>query len=447
MQAQCVMPKLDTLRTFSYSHGGIFGERRVGVSSAALRIPPFSRVQIDAFTLSMKTNPSINSPSPPILLLIAGAKGAVGSTIAAAVAAGETDPDIIIKSLTSRNRFSADFPSMRYKMAGWDVCLEPYSAIWEKNGVLPEAIRLRYQEYAEAIPVRKPPDPTIPLKDQVEAIRLDLAVFMESHPGAWPVFVNLLPAAPCPDTAAGPKSGSCLPGCIKDCPDRAYALAAVDSGIPMVNFSPNLLESQELLATARQNRVPIAGRDGKTGQTFLKVVLASALKARAFSVEGWYSLNLLGNADGKNLMIPENASGKLANKTAVLDSILSASGERGDSGVFHKVRIDYYPPRGDAKEAWDLIDFSGLFGLPMSLRVNLLGRDSILAAPLVLDLSRWMVALKAAGRGGPVPELAFFFKTPVGETAPATFQDQLSALDLLERECMESFVLSNGRHA
>jgi len=419
----------------------------VGVSLAALRIPPFSRVKIDAFTLSMKNNPSTNSPSPPILLLVAGAKGAVGSTVAAAVAAGEADPDIIIKSLTSRNRFSADFPPMRFKMAGWDVCLKPFPAIWEKNGVLPEAIRLRYQEYAKEIPVRKPPDSTIPLKDQVESIRRDLAVFMESHPGARPVFVNLLPAAPCQNITAGPKSVSCLPGRSKDCPDRAYALAAVDSGIPVVNFSPNSLESQELLAAARQNHVPIAGRDGKTGQTFLKVVLASALKARAFSVEGWYSLNLLGNADGKNLMIPENASGKLANKTAVLDTILGTPGKTGERGVFHKVRIDYYPPRGDAKEAWDLIDFSGLFGLPMSLRVNLLGRDSILAAPLVLDLARWMVALKAAGRGGPVPELAFFFKTPVGENAPATFQDQLSALDLLERECVESVVPRKGRPA
>ena len=101
----------------------------------------------------------------------------------------------------------------------------------------------------------------------------------------------------------------------------------------------------------------------------------------------------------------------------------------------HKVHIDYYPPRGDAKEAWDVIDFKGLFGLPMSLRLNLLGRDSILAAPLVLDLARWMAVLQAAGRWGPVPELAFYFKKAVGDDPPLTFQDQLTSLARLEDEC------------
>jgi myo-inositol-1-phosphate synthase len=101
----------------------------------------------------------------------------------------------------------------------------------------------------------------------------------------------------------------------------------------------------------------------------------------------------------------------------------------------HKVHIDYDPPRGDAKEAWDVIDFKGLFGLPMSLRLNLQGRDSVLAAPMALDLARWMAALQAAGRSGPVPELGFYFKKAVGVPAPVTFQDQLRALDRLAREC------------
>jgi myo-inositol-1-phosphate synthase len=167
------------------------------------------------------------------------------------------------------------------------------------------------------------------------------------------------------------------------------------------------------------------------------VVLASALKARRLSVDGWYSLNILGNADGKNLMEPERAAGKVANKTDLLDDILGYPiGERYGSPT-HKVHIDYYPPRGDAKEAWDVIDFRGLFDLPMSIRLNLQGRDSILAAPMALDLGRWMAALQLAGHCGPVPELGFYFKKPVGPKAPRTFQEQLNSMDLLERRCEE----------
>jgi myo-inositol-1-phosphate synthase len=179
----------------------------------------------------------------------------------------------------------------------------------------------------------------------------------------------------------------------------------------------------------------MAGYDGKTGQTYLKVALASALKARSFYVDGWYSLNILGNADGKNLMDPERAAGKVANKTDLLDDILGYPvGDRYDTPS-HKVHIDYYPPRGDAKEAWDVIDFQGMFGLSMSIRLNFQGRDSVLAAPLVLDLARWMAVLKTAGRAGPVPELAFYFKKPLGENPPLSFQDQILSLEALEKEC------------
>jgi myo-inositol-1-phosphate synthase len=164
-------------------------------------------------------------------------------------------------------------------------------------------------------------------------------------------------------------------------------------------------------------------------------VLASALKARNLVVDGWYSLNILGNADGENLMDPDCAEGKLSHKTDLLNDILGYNVGQNYNGPAHKVHIDYYPPRGDAKEAWDVIDFQGLFGLPMSLRVNLLGRDSILAAPLVIDLARWVTSLKLAGRSGPVPELAFFFKKPVGDNTPVTFQDQITSLLQLEREC------------
>jgi myo-inositol-1-phosphate synthase len=131
-------------------------------------------------------------------------------------------------------------------------------------------------------------------------------------------------------------------------------------------------------------------------------------------------------------MNPDHACGKLNNKTHLLDDILGYPvGERYGQSA-HKVHIDYYPPRGDAKEAWDVIDITGIFGMPMSLRLNLQGRDSILAAPMVLDLARWAAALHTAGITGPVTELGFFFKKPVGDDVPLTFEDQLAALDRLE---------------
>ena len=139
-------------------------------------------------------------------------------------------------------------------------------------------------------------------------------------------------------------------------------------------------------------------------------------------MDGWYSTNILGNADGRNLMDPERAASKLSNKTKILDELLGYQvGERHDTPT-HKVRIDYYPPRGDAKEAWDVIDILGLFDLPMSIRVNLQARDSILAAPMVLDLAQWMCSVQKLGRSGNVPELAFspvsFTSIPFATIAP-----------------------------
>jgi myo-inositol-1-phosphate synthase len=224
----------------------------------------------------------------------------------------------------------------------------------------------------------------------------------------------------------------------------AYVLAAIKSGVPVVNFTPNWVEIPAVLNEAVKNGLPVAGRDGKTGQTYLKVVLASALKARNLLVDGWYSLNILGNADGANLMDPERAAGKLKNKTDLLNDILEYEVGQQYEGPGHKVHIDYFPPRGDAKEAWDAIDFKGLFGLPMSLRLNLLARDSILAAPLVLDLARWAATLQMAGLSGPIPELAFYFKKAVGDSPPLTYQDQITSLALLSNACQEKIAARKG---
>ncbi|MDD5713216.1 MAG: inositol-3-phosphate synthase, partial [Smithellaceae bacterium] len=283
--------------------------------------------------------------------------------------------------------------------------------------------------------LRPPQDLMLP--EKVKKIRADIEKLRHRYPQNEPVLVNLLPACGISDLERCTTLEQIYEQADANAfPDLAYALAAVDAGIPLINFTSNVVELPPLIAAAREQNIPLCGRDGKTGQTYLKVVLASAFKARNMRVDGWYSLNILGNEDGRNLADPARAAGKLANKTALLQEILGPPHEKEKSSPFHKVAIDFYPPRGDAKEAWDVVDFSGIFGLPMSLRMNLQLRDSILAAPLVIDLCWWMAALRKAGRSGPVPELGFYFKKSICAGAPATFQEQLAALGELETRCL-----------
>ena len=374
----------------------------------------------------------------PLLLLIAGAKGAIASTLAIAITACRRTPEMVIPSLTTQGKFPFLSAVEETQITGWDSNPQTLTASALCQGIVPEPVCRLHADQLDLITVKTAPAPDQDLQGQVAQLATDIREFRKAHDRCLPVLINLLPAAPLNNfdhcrslselyETAGNRS----------MPDLAYALAAVTSGVPVVNFTPNAVEIPALVTEAVKRGVPLCGRDGKTGQTYLKVVLASALKARRLSVDGWYSLNILGNADGKNLMEPERAAGKVANKTDLLDEILGypVGGRYGTST--HKVHIDYYAPRGDAKEAWDVIDFRGLFDLPMSLRLNLQGRDSILAAPMALDLSRWMAALQLAGHSGPVPELGFYFKKPVGPKAPRTFQEQLNSMDLLERRCEE----------
>jgi myo-inositol-1-phosphate synthase len=382
----------------------------------------------------------MNRSSPPkagpLLLLIAGVKGAVGSTVAVAVQALQQNPPPVLASLTTADKFSYLGPPQDFQVAGWDQRPQSLSAAIAEHQVLPESLWTPYRSELDQLPIREAPAPEGEFQATVAGLGEDIRFFRDRFPGARPVFVNLLPAGlrtePCIGQSLSElysQGGASLPA------DVAYATAAVLAGLPVLNFTPNEIEIPFLLHEARERGVPLAGRDGKTGQTYLKVVLASALKARRLYVDGWYSLNILGNADGKNLVEPGRAETKLLNKTEILDEILGYPvGERYPAPS-HKVHIDYYPPRGDAKEAWDVIDFQGLFGLPMSLRLNLQGRDSILAAPLVLDLARWLAVLQKAGKAGLIPELGFYFKKPLGDNPSRTFEDQLISLHNLEAFC------------
>ena len=194
-----------------------------------------------------------------------------------------------------------------------------------------------------------------------------------------------------------------------------YAYAAVKEGIPYANAAPNLsVDVPALLELAQQTGAPLAGKDLKTGQTWMKTLVAPGIKARLLGVEGWYSTNILGNRDGEVLDDPESFKTKEESKKSVLDYILQP-GLYPDlyEKLCHVVRINYYPPRGDNKEGWDNIDIFGWLGYPMQLKINFLCRDSILAAPIVLDVALFLDLAKRAGMSGTQEWLSFYFKSPM----------------------------------
>ena len=197
-------------------------------------------------------------------------------------------------------------------------------------------------------------------------------------------------------------------------PSMLYAYAAIMEGVPYANGAPNLsCDVPALEALAREKGVPIGGKDFKTGQTMLKTVLAPMFKARMLGVAGWYSTNILGNRDGEVLDDPESFKTKEESKLGVLEHTLQPKLYPDLYGnIFHKVRINYYPPRGDNKEGWDNIDIFGWLGYPMQIKVDFLCRDSILAAPLVLDLALFFDLAGRAGMSGIQEWLSFYFKSP-----------------------------------
>lgn len=198
-------------------------------------------------------------------------------------------------------------------------------------------------------------------------------------------------------------------------PSMIYAYAALMEGVPYVNGAPNLsVDIPALEQLAMERNVAIGGKDFKTGQTLMKTILAPGLKARLLGVEGWFSTNILGNRDGEVLDDPESFRTKEESKLGVLDYILQPHLYPDLYGDFyHKVRINYYPPRGDNKEGWDNIDIFGWLGYPMQIKVDFLCRDSILAAPLVLDLVLFFDLAQRAGMRGIQEWLSFYFKSPM----------------------------------
>jgi len=198
-------------------------------------------------------------------------------------------------------------------------------------------------------------------------------------------------------------------------PSILYAYAALKEGIPYANGAPNLsVDFPAMYSLAAKERVPIAGKDFKTGQTLMKTILAPGFKARKIGIDGWFSTNILGNRDGEVLDDPESFKTKEVSKLGVLEQILEPEKYPELYGdLYHKVRINYYPPRGDNKEGWDNIDIKGWLGYPMQIKVDFLCRDSILAAPIVLDLALFLDLANRSGMHGIQEWLSFYFKSPM----------------------------------
>ena len=284
--------------------------------------------------------------------------------------------------------------------------IRPWAAVFDQ----------RYVKRLMGTNVKKGPNK----RDLAEQVRADIRAFKQEHGlerlvmiwcGSTEIFMTPTPeheSIATFEAAMGSNAESISSSMV-------YAYAALKEGIPYANAAPNLsADIPALDRLALDNGSPVAGKDLKTGQTLIKTIVAPGLKARLIGVAGWYSTNILGNRDGEVLDDPESFKTKEESKKSVLDYILQPELYPGlYDDLCHVVRINYYPPRGDNKEGWDNIDLVGWLGYPMQLKINFLCRDSILAAPIVLDLVLFLDLAKRAGMSGVQEWLSFYFKSPV----------------------------------
>lgn len=316
----------------------------------------------------------------------------------------------------------------------WDIVSEDGLQVARRSGVLPEETIAKVADTLRAIKPRKgihDPDRVRRIeadnvieaaghRAKIEQVRADIRSFLKELGATRAVMVHITSTETYTPMPVAARSLAELEKAI-DANDPAlnpallYAYAAIQEGVPFANGTPNLaVDAPALLELARDRNVPVAGRDLKTGQTLMKTIIAPGLKARMLGVQGWFSTNILGNRDGEVLDDPQAFKSKEITKTSVLDTIFQPDLYPDLYGnVSHKVSIHYYPPRGDAKEGWDNIDIFGWLGLPMQIKVNFLCRDSILAAPLVLDLALFLDLAKRLEWRGMQEWLSFYFKSPM----------------------------------
>src|SRR5215468_8757485 len=372
-----------------------------------------------------------------LTLGIAGISGCIGTTIAAGLAAlqHQGDPGGLMTELPwptgsaggaslAKRLGLAPLSSMR--VMGWDADTRPLGESAREKGIVPPELLRTVAAELETRPL-----PAI-AGGRAEALRSAREHLRQLRAaGHNVVIVDVLPASETPVASEIHSDLDAFEQALLDddpaiTPSMVYAWLALSNEIPYLNFTSNVsAELPALCALARRTRTPFCGKDGKTGQTLLKTALAPMLALRGLRVRGWISANYLGNADGENLSHPEHAVEKLRNKLGVLDDILGYPVEN------HIVDIRYYGPRGDFKESWDNIDFTGFCGVPMQLKVNLLGKDSVLAAPLAIDAARLLDRAAHAGAVGPQEQLSLFFKHPIVDGVPD--HDLFRQRSLLER--------------
>jgi myo-inositol-1-phosphate synthase len=275
------------------------------------------------------------------------------------------------------------------------------------------------------------------LREAAEQVREDIRAFKEEHDLERAVMVSCAST----EAYAQPREAHFSVKSFEAALDRSdpaispamvYAYAALQEGVPYANGSPSLaVDIPALTELADERGVPVGGKDFKTGQTLMKTIIAPGLKARMLGLEGWYSTNILGNRDGEVLDDAGSLKSKEVSKLSVLDRILQPEVYPELYGeITHLVKINYYPPRGDAKEGWDNIDLFGWLGYPMQIKINFLCRDSILAAPIVLDLALFLDLAQRAGMGGIQEWLSFYFKSPM--TLPELYPEHDLFIQLMK---------------
>lgn len=365
--------------------------------------------------------------SKKLLLCTIGAQGSIGTTIASGIEAMKTNPRCVLDYLITNKNDSVlkDFYS-EFEVAGWDLRGNSFFDSFLKNKPIKTETFNSVAEGLEKKKIFASPDFNQPMFEQVNQVRNNIQELKTKYKGYDLVAANILPASEINFEECNPLAlDEIMKLSGKKYKDLAYLIACVQEGVPFVNFTPNPIELDAIIKLAEENNTTLCGRDGKTGQTYFKVVLASAFRARNLIVKGWYSTNILGNDDGKNLDDEKVAKNKIRQKSVVLDRAL------GYPVKDHIVHIDYYAPRGDNKEANDVIDFNGFLDEEMSMRVNILCKDSVLAAPMIIDMSIISAYLKYFhGKKGIMTEISFFYKLPVGsETKNATFESQMKILE------------------
>ncbi|OQX69756.1 MAG: hypothetical protein B6A08_03905 [Sorangiineae bacterium NIC37A_2] len=386
-------------------------------------------------------------------VVIIGINGAVASTLVAGVAlmkrglaprrAMLTEPDDTVTSdkLTDILEF-AKLEDLVF--AGWDLNdkslyeaalghgvfradeLEPVREELEAQRPWPAVFS---REYAQNLQGRHVVGTDGGHRGQIEAIKKDIEKFKQANNLRRVVLVNLASTEKWMDRTEVHQTLAAFEKAIDEnnpaiSPTMRYMYAANSLGVPHANFAPSLANVPALEEHAIKNGVPYCGMDGKTGQTLVKTAMASMLRLRRLRVDGWYSVNFLGNNDGLVLDDPKSNETKVRSKASVLDSVVGHKVEN------HQVHIHYYKPRGDAKEAWDNIDVQGFCGQPMQMKINFLCKDSILAAPLCIDMVRILDVAQEVGEKGIQTQMSMYFKSPY--TSPG----QEPVHDLFQQERM-----------